>query len=282
MRTLTVIPRTTSTPLDDIEFLARSDHRVTALAALARRPQSRADLRAMTGVSQSTIGRILRAFEDRHWIRRDGQYYEATKLGTFVAEGIRELIDRLETEQSLRDIWQWLPSETSGFTIEMIAEAVVTVAKADDPYRPVNRFRSLLRETDKFQFVGFDLALLEPCKDELCQRIIDGMQTEIIDPPSVVNHIRSAYPKQFAAALESGNLTLRIHDDLPPYGVGIFDDRVAITGYDPASGTVKILIDTDAPEAREWAESIYRAYRREIPTLALENDQGATSEAPGT
>ena len=275
-----MIPRITSTPLDEVEFLARSDHRVTALAALARRPQSRADLLAMTGVSQSTIGRTLRAFEDRNWIRRDGQYYEATQLGTFVAEGIRELIDRFETERSLRNVWQWLPSKASGFTIEMMSDAVVTVAETDDPYRPVNRFRSLLRETDQFRFVGFDLALLEPCKDELCQRTIDGMQTEILDPPSVVDHIRSAYPEQFAAALESGNLTLRVRDDLPPYGVGIFDERIAITGYDPTTGTVKVLTDTDAPEAREWAESIYTAYRREIPTLALESERGAASQAP--
>ena len=280
MRTHTMIPRTTSTSLDEVEFLARSDHRVTALAALARRPQSRADLLAMTGVSQSTIGRTLRAFEDRNWIRRDGQYYEATPPGTFIAEGIRELIDRVETERSLRNVWQWLPGEASGFTIEMMSEAVVTVAEADDPYRPVNRFRSLLRETDQFRFVKFDLALLEPCKDELCQRIIDGMQTEIIDPPSVVNHVRSAYPEQFAAALESGNLTVRVHDELPPYGVGIFDERIALVGYGPTSGMVKVLIDTDAPEAREWTESIYTAYRREIPTLALETERGATSEAP--
>ena len=273
-------PRTANTPLDDIEFLARSEHRVTALAALARRPQSRADLRAITGVSQSTIGRTLREFEERRWISRDGQHYEATQLGAFVAAGMWELIDRVETEQTLRDVWQWLPTEASGFTIQMISDAVVTVAEADNPYCPVNRFLSLLRETDQFRFVGFDLALLEPCKDELCQRIIDGMHTEIIDPPSVVNHIRSAYPEQFAAALESGNLTVRVHDNLPPYGVGIFDDRVAITGYDPSSGTVKVLVDTDAPEAREWAESIYTAHRRKIPTLALATDRETTSQAP--
>lgn len=281
MRTITMISSTTSTPLDDIEFLARSNHRVTVLSALARRPQSRADLRAMTGVSQSTIGRTLRAFEDRRWIRRDGRHYEATQLGAFVAAGMRELIDRLETERSLRDIWQWLPNETSGFTLEMVSDAVVTVAEADDPYRPVNRFTSLLQETDRLRFVRFDLALLEPCKDELCQRILDGMDTEIIDPPSVVTHIRSTYPEQFAAALESGNLTVRVHDDLPHYGIGIFDERIAVTGYDPTSGTVTVLIDTDAPEAREWAESVYTAYRREIPTLALEIDREATTRVPG-
>lgn len=263
-----------SSPIDDIEYLARSGHRVTALSALARRPQSRADLRAMTAVSQSTIGRTLREFENRRWIRRDGKHYETTQLGAFVATGMQALIDRIETEQTLRDIWEWLPPATSGFTVEMCADAVVTIAEASDPYRPVNRFLSLLRETNQFQFVGFDLALLEPCMDELCRRIIDGMETEIIDPPHVVEYIRSTYPEQSTDALESGNLTIRVHDGLPPYGVGIFDDRVAISGYDTDTGTVRVVIDTDAPEAREWAESIYRSYRRENPTLALDTSTG--------
>ena len=280
MRTHNMNFSRSNSPLDDVEFLARSDHRVIALAALARRPQSRADLLAMTGVSQSTIGRTLRAFEERNWIRRTGNHYEATQLGAFVATGMRELIDRLETERPLRDVWQWLPSEANGFTIEIVSDAVVTVAEIDDPYRPVNRFLSLLRETDRFRFVGFDLALLEPCKDELCRRIVDGMRAEIIDPPSVVTHVRSTYPERFAEALESGNLTVRVHDDLPPYGVGIFDDRIAISGYDPTSGTVKVLIDTDVPEAREWAESIYGSYRRELPTLALESADRVSPRGP--
>lgn len=263
-----------NSPLDDIEYLARSEHRVTALSALARRPQSRADLLEITDVSQSTIGRILRSFEDRHWIRRDGRHYEATQLGAFVAAGMGELIDRLESEQTLRDIWHWLPTEASGFTVEMWSDAVVTTAESDDPYRPINRFLSLLRETDQFRFVGFDLALIEPCMDELCQRIIEGMETEIIDPPNVVEYIRSHYPEQSTEALESGNLTLRVHDDLPRYGVGIFDDRIAISGYDLDSGTVRMVVDTDDSEAREWGESIYRSYRRENPTIALETFAG--------
>jgi predicted transcriptional regulator len=259
-----------NSPLSDIEYLARSAHRVTALSALARRPQSRADLLEITGVSQSTIGRTLRDFEDREWIHRDGRYYEETQLGSFVVAGMQELIDRLDTEQTFRDIWRWLPTEASGFTLEMWADAVVTTAESADPYRPVNQFLSLLQDTDRFRFIGFTLALLEPCMEDLCQRITEGMEAEIIDPPSVVEYIRTTYPDQSAEALESGNLTVRVHDDLPSYGVGIVDDRVAVSGYDPDSGTVQVLIETDAPEAREWAESIYRSYRRENPTLALE------------
>ena len=260
----------TSSPLDDVEFLARSAHRVDALAALASRPRSRADLRELTGVSRSTIGRTLREFDDRHWIRRDGHRYEATQLGAFVATGLQDLIDRLETERTLREVWQWLPIEADGFTIEMAADAVVTVAETDDPYRPVNRFVSLLRETERFRFVGFELALLEPCKDDLAQRIVDGMETEIIDPPSVARYILTTYPDHCSGPRESGNLTIRIHDNLPPYGVAVFDRRIGISGHDPETGAVRVLLDTDRPAAREWADSTYDSYRRESRPLALE------------
>ncbi|WP_226481304.1 helix-turn-helix transcriptional regulator [Natrinema amylolyticum] len=265
-----MISTVADSPLDDIEFLARSEHRVTALEALVRRPQSGDDLREITGTSKSTIRRTLREFEARHWIERNGHRYEATQLGTFVASGMGELIGRFETEQKLRDVWQWLPNEASGFSIEMGADAVVTVARSDDPYRPVNRFASLLRETDRFRFVGFDLALLEPCKDELARRIGDGMDTEIIDPPSVARHILSTYPEHCSGPHESGRLAVRLHDDLPPYGVAILDHRVGISGHCPESGTVRVLLDTDTPEARDWAESTYASFRRDSRPLASE------------
>ncbi|QLG28888.1 MarR family transcriptional regulator [Halorarum halophilum] len=257
-------------PLDDIEYLARSEHRVTVLTALADRPRSRSDLLENTGSSASTIGRTLRQFEERRWIRRDGHRFTTTELGGFVAAGIRELIDRIETEQRLRDVWRWLPTETSGFTVEMVSDAVVTNAGADNPYGPVNRFVSLLRETDRFRFVGYDVALLEPCKDELSRRIVDGMDTEVIDPPNVARYILSRYEEHCSEPLESGNLLVRLHDDVPSYGLSLFDDRIAISCHNPDSGTVQALLDTDASAAWEWAESTYESYRREARPLTLE------------
>lgn len=257
-------------PLDEIEFLARSKHRVVSLDALAERPRSREDLGAITEASRSTIGRMLREFEKRRWIRREGHRYEATQLGRFVASGVTDLIDRIETEQGLRDIWHLLPIEESGLGIGLVSDAVVTVAETDDPYRPVNRFVSLLRESDRFRFVGFDIALLEPCKDELCQRIVDGMRTEIIDPPNVARYVLSTHSDHCSEPLASGNLSVLLHEDLPTYGISIFDRRIGISGYSPDSGTVRVLVDTDSPDAREWAESTYESYRREARPLTPE------------
>lgn len=254
----------------DIAFLTRAEHRIVALDALADRPRDRRALRALSGVSPSTICRTLREFEERCWVRKDGHRYEATQLGAFVAAGTMELIDRIETERGLRDVWPLLAIGEEDLCIGGLADAVVTVAEADDPYRPVNRFVSLLRETGRFRFAGPELALLEPCKDELRQRIVDGMETEIVDPPNAAKHVLSTYSDHCVGPLESGNLTVLVCDDLPTYGLCLFDDRVGISGYDPDSGTVRALIDTDAPAVREWAESIYGSYRRAARPLTTE------------
>lgn len=262
--------RTDSAAVDDVAYLVRSEHRVIVLDSLATGPRTRAELQEFTDVSRSTIGRTLREFEDRRWIARNGHRYEITQPGAFVAAGIASLLERLETERRFRDVWHWLPADVRELRLETLSDAVVTVAAVDDPYRPVNRFVSLLRETEQFLFVGFDLALLEPCRDELCQRIVAGMRTEIVDPPSVARYIRRTYPGMSDETLASGNLTVLLHEELPAYGLSLFDDRVGICGYSPDTGAVRVLIDTDSRAVREWAEATYETYRREARPLPLE------------
>jgi predicted transcriptional regulator len=180
-----------------------------------------------------------------------------------------DLLDRLQTEQKLREVWQYLPDQSSGFSIDMCADAEVTIASAEAPYDPVNRFASLLDDTESCRFAGFDVTLLEPCKDEFCERVLDGMDAEMINPPRVANYIRNNCPELFSKTLDSGNLSVRLHDELPAFGVCLLDHRIAISGYDHDGVMVRVLVDTDADEAREWAESFYATYRRETPTIPL-------------
>ncbi|WP_396610570.1 helix-turn-helix transcriptional regulator [Haloferax sp. S1W] len=257
------------TPIDDIAYLARSEHRGPTLIALTVRPRSRSELWEMTGVSESTIRRTLNEFEERDWVQRDGYQYRATQLGAFIASAMAELIDRVETEQKLRNVWRLLPDEETGFTIEMCSDATVTVADPEDPTRPIARFCSLIRETEQLRFTGLDVAMLDSCKHELCERIVDGMETELINPPRVANYIRTNCPGLFSEALNSGNLDLRLHDDLPPFGVVVFDDRIAIIGYDPEGVTVRVLVDTEDADARDWAESMFTSHRRKTPILPI-------------
>lgn len=138
--------RSMGSPIDDTAYLARSEYRAPTLVALAVRPRSRFKLWEMAGVSESAIRRTLREYEDRGWVQRTGYQYETTELGGFIAASVADLIERFETEQRLRAVWDCLPGEEHSFSFDMITDATVTVADAGDPYRPVNRFTQLLRE----------------------------------------------------------------------------------------------------------------------------------------
>ena len=140
-----MLVNTTKSPITDIAYLSRSQHRVPTLVALTARPRSRSDLCELTGVSSSTIRRTLGEFENRNWIRKVGYRYEATRLGEIIASGMEDLIARVQTERRLRNVWHWLPDDVTEFTIETWSETNITVAEPDSPYRPVNRFQSLLR-----------------------------------------------------------------------------------------------------------------------------------------
>lgn len=252
--------------LDDIKFLVDSSNRVDALIALREAACDRDELQATTGASAPTVGRILGDFEERGWVNRDGHEYELTKPGVFVAERFSTFIDQMNTERRLRDVWQWLPSEVNGFTLEMISEANITVGQPGNPYGPANHCASLYRETDRLR--GFDAALTAPHHfKELYDQIVDGMDTEIIFPPAVSETIASTYPQEAGEVLESETFTLWLHDDLPLYRVLIYDDRVGIGGYDSDSGVLQVYVDTDTPEAREWAESTFDSYRQEARRL---------------
>jgi predicted transcriptional regulator len=262
--------------LDDIRFLVDSANRVEALGALREGPRDRDDLEATTGASAPTVGRILGDFEERGWVVREGHEYELTKPGTYVADHFANFIDRMNTERGLRDVWQWLPSEENGFTLEMVAEADVTVVEPGDPYAPANRCASLYRETETLR--GFDAALTAPHHfEELYHQIVDGMDTEVIFPPSVSENIASTYPEKAGEVLESDSFTLWLHDSLPLYRVLVFDDRVGIGGYDSDSGVLQVYVDTDAPEARDWAESTFESYRRGARCLTPDRAPSGTS-----
>jgi predicted transcriptional regulator len=247
-------------PIGDIAYLSRSQHRIPALVALTERPRSRSELCELTGVSSSTIRRTLDEFEDRIWIRKDGYQYTATRLGEVVASGMEDLIKQVETERKLRDIWHWLPDEVSEFTIETWEAMTITVAEPDAPYRPIDRFESLLKETDKLRLVRPEIALMEPCFDVLVQLIDEGVDVILVARPESHTYFLSTYPERSSEMMQQDNFTVLEHDDLPPCGTGLLDERVTISCYEQDSGTVHALIDTQVAPIREWAQSVYETY----------------------
>lgn len=251
--------------VEDIEFLARSDHRVGVLETLTEGPCDRTNLRAATGASSPTMGRILGDFERRRWVDRDGPTYELTSLGEFVTERFFDLREAMEIEHKLRDVWQWLPREMEGFTINLFADAVVSYPGPGYPYEPVERLTHLIEETERTR--GFDTIVQKSINNEtVCKAVLDGMELEYVYSPVALEGTVAWNPERIMEAAACENCTVLVHDALPDgdrCGLGIVDDRVGICCHDADTGALTAIIDTDAPEAREWAIATFERVRRE-------------------
>ena len=251
--------------LDDIEFLTRSDHRVAVLDALAEGACDRDDLRGETGASSPTMGRILADFQDRRWIVRDGPTYELTQLGVFVTDRFADFRAAMATERKLRDVWRWLPRKMEGFSVDLFADAVVSYPGPAYPYQPVERITELIEGTETMR--GFGTTVVKSSNLEAaCDSILAGMDFEYIYSPPVFDAIVSWNPERVAEAAACENCTTFLHDSLPDgewCGLGVYDERVGICCHDPETGMLKAVVDTDSPEARDWAESVYERARAE-------------------
>ncbi|WP_276248988.1 winged helix-turn-helix domain-containing protein [Haladaptatus sp. YSMS36] len=268
--------------VEEIEFLARSAHRVGVLEALTTEPHDRGDLRQVTGASSPTMGRIIADFEERNWIHRAGRTYELTSLGAFVAEQFLTLRDAMETEHKLRDVWQWLPREMPGFSVELFADAVVSRPGPGYPYEPVARLTHLIENTERMW--GFDTIVQKSINNEaVCDAVLGGMELEYVFSPTSLEGTYAWNPDRVRAVATSENCAVFVHDNLPDgdrCGLGIVDDRVGICCHDLDTGALVAIIDTDAPAARKWAISVYEQVRNEAKPVTPAQFEGPLEEAP--
>ena len=253
------------TSLEEIDFLARSNHRVGVMEALTEGARDRGELRGVTGASTPTMSRVLTDFQDRRWIARDGPLYYLTPLGEFVAEQFLELREAMEIERKLRDVWQWLPREMEGFSVDLFADAVVSYPGPGYPYEPIGRLTHLIEGTTRLR--GFDSIVFKSINNEtVCQAVLDGMELEYVYSPTALEKTIAWNPERVMEAASRDHCTVLVHDDLPDRsrcGLGIVDDRAGICCHDPETGALTAVIDTDAPAAREWAIATFERVRDE-------------------
>ena len=252
-------------PIEEIEFIASSTHRIGVLDLLAEGGCERADLQSETGAHASTIGRVLSDFEDRRWIERSGPTYELTPLGEFVVGRFGELRDAMETEGKLRDVWQWLPREMEGFSVDLFADAVVAYPPSGYPYEPIERVIQLVEKSDSIR--GFGATVFKAAANEVfCREALNGMEVEVIYSPPVLAATVNWDSELFEKAAARDNCTVLVHEGLPDRrrcGIDVFDERAAICCHDAETRALRAWVDTDAPEAREWARTVFERYREE-------------------
>lgn len=227
-------------PPELLQFLARSDNRVTVLAFLATGASfTRAELQTETGIPRSTVSRILGEFKDRRLVSSGANRYEVTPLGRFLAGRLHSMFDSIETMQRLQTLLKQLSGTGTDTDGTYHARSELLTPTSADPGAPTRRFADLLHAASRVRLlVPAALSRLF----EVDAATGDGKQTvEVV--------------------LASGDGTLFSCDSDVSHFVGTIDE-VAVVGLTDDAGTIRGYIETSNAAVRSWIEATVEAYTR--------------------
>lgn len=252
--------------LEEIEFLARSPNRVDVLRLVADASHTRGELAAETGASQPTLGRILRDFEARNWIDRTEEGYEATPTGRLISEGMGEFYELVETELTLRELVDWLPTAELTFDLRELQEATITVPSQTRPAAPVGRVIDLVGDADEVTMLShaFNDRTLEAVADwaDAGGRFEAVFSAAAIEPVAADAALADHLQRLVAAE----TATVRIYDGPVPLAVTLTDSVVNLLLRDD-TGRLQAAVDTDSAVVADWAREVYDHYRAESRPL---------------
>jgi predicted transcriptional regulator len=235
------------------------------LEALRQEPLDRGEIEERLDISRATSHRFTKWLDEQGFVEKADGRFRLTGRGEAVADEVLRFEANVRTVHRMAPLLDLICEDHQEFVLEPFVGATVTVAEPDDPYQPVERFISVVSESETFR--GFNTTHMAPLVlGEFHQRVFDGTDTEIIYLPHIVEKLFETYPTQASEAIERGHLTLRTRDDLP-YGLAIFDERVGLGGYEESTGLMQVFVDTDSPIAREWAERVYASVKADSDPL---------------
>lgn len=153
--------------------------------------------------------------------------------------------------------------------MSLFVDAMISFPESHSPYHPLPRFVELVESAETMR--AFSKRSPKPGSYEVILRnATDGMETEFVLPLAVIEEMVDAIDENvLMAAVESANLTIFEHEELPTDGgFGIFDDRLALYCRDD-NGVTQVGVDTDNPEAVAWGESLYEDVRSEAEAINI-------------
>ncbi|MFC7225839.1 hypothetical protein N0B31_00355 [Salinirubellus salinus] len=247
-----------TTPLDDVEFLARSAHRVHVLETLHRGATTRGDLRDRTGIAQATLTRTLDDLVERRWARKRGRVYELTPLGVVLAVEFADLLETVETMQRLQSLAEWLPAFP--FDLRLLADATVTLPTDTDVLAHVGRVERLLDGADS-SWVLAGSVFHESLERQHRRSTGRGQRQVAVLSAAALERARSDPELRQLAAdlLASGCVDVYRYDGTVPVMLGLVDEVALVAPLDE-SGVPRGLVESTDPTVREWVATTLREY----------------------
>ena len=252
--------------LSDIAYLARSANRVEILATLTTEPHTPRDVEAATGVSRSTLERILSELEERGWAERaTAGGYTATAAGEYAVAEFAPLVESMATLRTLGDAVDWLPREELSIGLHHFSDATVRTPASNSVTAPAAYMTKLLGDATEFAClvriappIGFEITMRD--------RAVGGQLTT----DHVITADELAYiaeqpdrVRRWQEYLET-DVDVYCYDGDVPCNLFVIDETVLVVDREPE---VCAFIESENETVREWAHDVIRTYRTEADRL---------------
>lgn len=259
-------------PFNELNFLTRSENRVTILKALIEESHRQRDLVDQTDISRVTVSRTLDAFHERGWIRKTDDGFTATPIGKIVAEDYAQLAETMDVACRLGPVVDLLPVERMDFDLRILANATISDPEDYDVLQTVDRWVTLIRESDRLDVFAYRSGRMvaEPIYEEISAGSLD---MDAVLAPSELERVRNDPPtREIKQKIhEAGaNYYVAAEDPDKPYSFGMFGDIAAIVGWDENSEPQVHLETRDEPVV-EWVRAEFEALKADAEPLAVED-----------
>lgn len=256
--------------LEDVAYLSRSANRVRILEALAAEPHARRDLMDSTGVSRTTLGRILNELAERGWTERleDGRF-AATRTGEHVATAFLPLVEAMAAVRALGEATAWLPESVHDVGLDAFRDATV---HRPDPNAPLSFARELVDRIEDAGSVRV-LSYLAPPEhsvaEVLHERIRDaGVTSELVLAGGLAGHLAEDPERRprWRESIDAG-ADVYDYDGHIPCNLFVIDGTVLVVNADADDGPPGAYVESDDPRVLEWADGLIVNHREDAERL---------------
>lgn len=256
-------------PLDDLAYLSRSKSRIVILGALSTTARTRGELEAETGISRSTVDRVVNELEERGWVRRTpGGEYKATPAGERISTESTQSLGAMQAIRSLGDAVAWLPHDELTIGLHHFREATVRRSEPNDMSAPTTFATELLQEATEFvclvntlPSLAFEDAMIEG-------RATGRLSTEHVITTDGLEALRedSTRASRWASYIEGGANVYR-YDGRIPCNLLVIDESTLLLDRNPAA--VEGIACTDSA-VRSWARALISEYRDDAERIGTD------------
>lgn len=237
-------------------FVKEAMLRGELLELLQEEPRNARELTDQLNMSRSTVHRVTETLGDLGLVEKPGERFEITGLGAVVAAELEETREHVETAKQLEPFLNTIDTASVDIPLERFSDVHVTRSRRRQAHVGVKRIIELIEETDSLRMFS---SIISPLYVDVALReILDGTEITVVFDREVVEIIASRYAEEAREALDTDRFHVYAAADVP-FELFLFDDRMGMAAHDD-SGIARAFVESTSPEARDWAEDLYREH----------------------